>query len=84
MNLIFNRMIITDTIAEDTSLSTIMDFVKTINEELKRLNNLIVNKMTKQERFICKLIRPKEGELTRILNKTVPYESLRGGDKRVH
>ena len=83
MGLLFNRMLITDTIAEDTSLSTIMDFVKTINKELERLNNLILNKMTKQEQFICKLMRPKEGELTRILNKSVPYESLREGDRRV-
>ena len=83
--MLFNRMLINDTIAEDTSLSTIMDFVKIIDKEVVRLKGLILKKMTKQEKFICKLMRPKEGEVTRILNKEdVPYESIMQGDKRVH
>ncbi len=82
-SILFNRMLINDTVAEDTSLSTVMDFVKIIDAEVKRLKGLIVNKMTDEERFVCKLMRPKAGEYTRILNKTVPYESLRAGDRCV-
>ena len=81
--IVWSKLLTNDTIAEDTSLSTIMDFVNTIDKETERLKQLNLKKMTEKEEFICSLMRPK-GEVTRILNKEVTREKVLEEDEIVH
>ena len=64
-----------DTIAEDTQLNTVMDFVNRIDEETRNLQKLNVGKPTKSERKIRKLLRPTDN-LEIILNREVEHTVL--------
>ena len=81
--IVWSKLLTNDTIAEDTSLSTVMDFANTIDDETERLKGLNVKKMSDLEIFICSLMRPK-GEVTRILNKEVERQHVMEEDKIVH
>ena len=80
----FHQLLTNDTIAEDSSLSTVMDFNRTIENEKVRLKKLNVHKMTEQEEFIRTLLRPKPEDVTRILHRQVPYQRLMVGEKMVN
>ena len=81
--IVFSNLLTNDTIAEDCSLSTIMDFTRAIETEKERLKKINVYNPTKQETFIRSLLRPKPEDVTRILHKIVPRERLNAGEKMV-
>ena len=71
-----------DTIAEDTLLNTVMDFVNRIDEETRNLQKLNVANPTKSERLIRKLLRPTDN-LENILNREVEHDVLVESDQNV-
>ena len=82
-SIVFSNLLTNDTIAEDCSLSTIMDFTRAIETEKERLKKLNVHNPTKHELFIRSLLRPKPEDVTRILHKIVPRPRLDAGERMV-